>query len=162
MRHTPALWIHASRNIVLVLAVDSFGVKYTNRPDAEHLKNALQIVYSMTTDWKGLKKMWLTLKWEDIKITVAMYMVNYVPSALHKFHNKAPGKPQDAPHRFYRPTYVQVTQHENPEDSSPLLPPEKISLVQKIDGTFLYYKLAVNNTILVFLSDLASKQAKVN
>ena len=57
MRHTPALWIHASRNIVLVLAVDSFGVKYTNRPDAEHLKNALQIVYSMTTDWKGLKKM---------------------------------------------------------------------------------------------------------
>ena len=89
-------------------------------------------------------------------------MVNYVPSELHKFHNKAPGKPQDSPHLFYRPTYVQVTQHENPEDSSPLLPPEKISLVQKIDCTFLYYKLAVNTTILVSLSDLASKQAKVN
>ena len=53
MRHTPALWKRPSHNIVLILVVDDFRAKYTNRQDAEHLRNGLQILYPMTTDWKG-------------------------------------------------------------------------------------------------------------
>ena len=55
MRHTPALWKHASHEIVFTLVVDDFGVKCTNRQDAEHLINALQILYPMTTYWTGSK-----------------------------------------------------------------------------------------------------------
>ena len=46
------------------------------------------------------------------------------------------------------------------EDTSPLLPPKQISLVQKIIGTFLYYSLATNSTMIVALIDLASTESK--
>ena len=53
-----------------------------------------------------------------------------------------------------------VTQYANPEDDSAPLPPEDITMVSKIVGTFLYYALAVNSTMLVALSDLAIAQSK--
>ena len=53
MRHTPALWKHTSHEIVFTLIMDDFGVKCKNRQDAEHLRNALQILYPMTTYWTG-------------------------------------------------------------------------------------------------------------
>ena len=49
-------------------------------------------------------------------------MPNYIPESIHKFHNNAPDNPQDAPHRWAKPTYVHATQYENPEDTSSLLP----------------------------------------
>ena len=55
MCHTPALWKHTSRNIVFALVVDNFGVNYSNRKDAEHLGNPLQLLYPVTTDWTVLK-----------------------------------------------------------------------------------------------------------
>ena len=39
MCHTPALWKHAPHDIVLILVADDFGVKYTIRQNAEHLRN---------------------------------------------------------------------------------------------------------------------------
>jgi hypothetical protein len=31
--------------------VDDFGIKYTNRCDADHLLAALEQLYTVTTDW---------------------------------------------------------------------------------------------------------------
>ena len=39
-------------------------------------------------------------------------------------------------------------------------PPQNISLVQKMVGTFLYYSLAINPTMLVAFRDLESTQTK--
>ena len=53
MRHTPTLWKDTSYDVVFNLVVYDFGAKYTNRKDAEHLINALQILYPVTTDLTG-------------------------------------------------------------------------------------------------------------
>ena len=98
--------------------------------------NALKLLYPVTTDWTGLK-MGLTLKWDYINRTVNISIPNYVPEALHGLQQKAPEKPQDAPQCWSRPTYGQANKYEIPEDTYPLLPPKKISLIQIIIGAFL-------------------------
>ena len=40
-----------------------FWVNCTNSQDVEHFRNSLQILYLVTTDWKGSKQLILTLKW---------------------------------------------------------------------------------------------------
>ena len=50
---TPAIWCHHIRNIICMLCVDSFGVKYINKSDVEHLLNALRDLYTMSVDCKG-------------------------------------------------------------------------------------------------------------
>ena len=92
MRHTPALWTHASHDIVFTLVVDDFGVKYKHRKYEENLRNDLQKLYPGTTDWTGSKVFGLTLNWYYINRTVDLYMPNYVPVALHKFQHEAPYK----------------------------------------------------------------------
>ena len=87
-------------------------------------------------------------------------MLNCIPEALHKLQHKVPDKPQYAPHFWAKPIYGQSTQYENPEGAFPLLPPKQNSLVQKIVGTFLYYGLAVDFTMLVVLCYRASTQSK--
>ena len=51
--HTPALWLHDTRDISFTLCVDDFGIKYTSRADAEHLLNALRTIYKISVDWAG-------------------------------------------------------------------------------------------------------------
>ena len=81
-------------------------------------------------------------------------MPNYAPEALHKFQHKTSDKPKESPHHWYRPPYGQATQHANTKDTSLILPPKQISLVQQIIDTFLYYSLAINPTTLLDLGDM--------
>ena len=111
---TPAMWKHTSHYIIFTLVLGVFGVKYTNRKDAEHLRTALKIFYLVTIDWTGSKHKGLTLKWDYINRMVDIYMPKYVPTSLHKFYHKALDKLQESPHHWSRPTYVQATRHENP------------------------------------------------
>ena len=46
------------------------------------------------------------------------------------------------------------------EDEIPKLNPPHIKRVQEIVGTLMYYVLAIDNTMLVALGDLASEQAQ--
>ena len=46
-----------------------------------------------------------------------------------------------------------------PANDTPILDSVDINLIQKIVGTFLYYGIAVDNTILVALSTIASEQS---
>ena len=50
---TPGLFRHESNSVTFCLVVDDFGVKYTNKADAEHLYNTLTKHYTITTDWEG-------------------------------------------------------------------------------------------------------------
>ena len=87
-------------------------------------------------------------------------MPGYVTATLHKFQHPPPTKKQDAPHPWNRPIYGAHTQYATPDDVSPLIPPTTTNQSEQIVGTFLYYGLAVDPTILVALSDLSSQQAK--
>ena len=85
-------------------------------------------------------------------------MPGYFAAALHKFQHPPPTKKQDAPHPWNRPIYGAHTQYATPDYDSPLLPPATINQVEQIFGTFLYYGLAVDPTMLVALGDLSSQQ----
>ena len=41
-RYTPGLFTHTSRKISFALCVDNFGVKYTDKADAQHLLTCLE------------------------------------------------------------------------------------------------------------------------
>ena len=51
-------------------------------------------------------------------------------------------------------------QYSDPEEDAPLLPEERIKLIQKVVGVFLYYAIAIDNTVLVTLRDIGSKQSR--
>jgi hypothetical protein len=50
----PGLWQHDTRDIAFCVVVDDFGVKYTNKDDADHLIASLKACnYQLSTDWEG-------------------------------------------------------------------------------------------------------------
>ena len=87
-------------------------------------------------------------------------MTKYVKASLKEFQHPTPLKLQDAPQRWNMPIYGAATQYAVPEDNSAPLPPEGITTARKIVGTFLYYALAVDSTMLVALSDLEASKSK--
>ena len=48
----PGLWKHNSRPINFTLVVDDFGVKYSGKDHALHLKAELETKYKVTIDWE--------------------------------------------------------------------------------------------------------------
>jgi hypothetical protein len=86
-------------------------------------------------------------------------MPNYVAKALLRFQHPTPKKPEDAPHAWSVPKYSSAPQLSTHEDDSPeLTPPDKLRL-QEVIGTLLYYARAIDCTMLVALSTLASARS---
>ena len=88
-------------------------------------------------------------------------MPKYVTQALHKFRNSLQkilpnNKPEYTPHKHVEKNYIQKVQYAETADDTPILDSVDINLIQKIVGTFLYYGIAVDNTIIVALSTIAS------
>ena len=80
--------------------------------------------------------------------------------ALKKFNHKPPKRPEDAPHDWTATIYGQQTQqHVTQASTAPLLPPGKKQRIQAIVGTFLYYGLGIQSTILVTLNDIGGQQS---
>ena len=91
-------------------------------------------------------------------------MPKYVARALHKFqqalqkfHPNGFNTPEYSPHKHVEPNYVQKVQYAEPTDNAPPLDYVDINLIQNIVGKFLYYGIAVDNTILVALSTISSE-----
>ncbi len=61
---TPGLWKHDVRPILFTLCVDDFGVKYTGREHAEHLKNFLNKHYKCSQDWDGKSYLGMNINWD--------------------------------------------------------------------------------------------------
>ena len=87
-------------------------------------------------------------------------MPGYVRQALLKFKHILPTSPEHSPYSHTRPTYGAKVQYEEPSDSSDLLPPSELTIIQMIVGTFLYYGIALDNTLLVGLNDISQEQSK--
>jgi len=86
-------------------------------------------------------------------------MPGYVTKNLQRFNHSPPAEPQHAPHSYTPPKYGVKKQMAEVDESPPITDAQK-KLLQQIVGVFLYYGRAIDNTILVALSDLAAEQTE--
>ena len=156
---TPGYWRHEWHPISFTLVVDDFGVKYINKTDVDHLISVLSQEYEIDTDWDGTRYVGLTLDWDYKLRKVHLSMPGYIEKALIRFGHIPPDKPQLQPHPHTVSTYVETIQHAKHIDQSPKATKEQQKYIQQVIGVLLYYGQAVDSTILVALSSLASAQA---
>jgi hypothetical protein len=154
--NTAGLFRHAHRPVTFCLTVDDFAVKYVGKEHADHLFAALQDIYTITLDWSGTKYCGLSLDWDYAAGTVDMSMPGYVAKALHRFQHSAPTRPQHSPHAWVAPVYGMATQLTAPPDLSAPLDANGTTRIQEVVGVLLYYARAVDSTMLVALSTIAS------
>jgi hypothetical protein len=118
---THGLWRHKTRPIVFTLVVDDFGVKYVDEGDVQHLLNALEEYYKVSTDWSGTQYCGLTLEWDYEKRTCDVSMPGYIERALQRFRHPIPLRPEDSPHACARPNYGAKVQYVKTPAASPAL-----------------------------------------
>ena len=79
--------------------------------------------------------------------------------SLRKFQHSPPAEPRDAPHQWNEATYIEKILYTYPLNGPPPLNPNKTTIVQKVFGTFLYYDLDMDSTMIVDLGGVTSYQA---
>jgi hypothetical protein len=160
-RHSRGLWKHVTRPIKFALIVDDFGMQYVGKQHADHLLNLLKKHYEgVSIDWDASLFSGITFKWDWDKRTCDLSMPGYIESSLERFQHPKPTKPVHAPHRFNPPQYGVKVQLTAPADRSAPLQPSGCKRIQQIVGTLLFYGRAVDSTLLMTLSSLASRQTK--
>ena len=102
----------------------------------------------------------IKLEWDYVYRTVTLSMPCYVRKTLHIFQNILRGGKEYSPHTCAPIQYVKKVQHADPLDAAEYLSDKETNLVQKVCGNFLYYAIAINNTILPALRDISSEQSK--
>ena len=102
----------------------------------------------------------IKLKWDYVHRTVAWLMPSYVRKALHRFQHILRGGKDYSLHTCAPIQYGQKVQYTYPLDTAEYLSDKETNLVQQVCGTFLYYSIAIDNTILPALSDISSEQSK--
>ncbi len=85
-------------------------------------------------------------------------MPAYVMKQLTKYSHVAPLKPQHCPYVPNHIKYGKDNQLPSPLDKSPCLNKAQKKCIHQIVGSFLYYAQAVDPTILMALSEIASQQ----
>ena len=85
-------------------------------------------------------------------------MPGYCSEALTRFRHEAT-KILDQPNQHAVPVYEANIQYAKEANKSALLNPVDKTFIQQVTGTFLYYARAVDATMLLALSAIASDQA---
>ena len=159
VRHTPGLWGNITRPVQFTLVVDDFGVKYVGKENAEHLCKALQQNYDIETDWKGELYCGIKLQWDYAKRVLDVSMPGYIQRLLQKYYHIAKQK-QHFPYQPMPKKYGKAAHEVIPEDTSAILDDKRKQRIQQIVGSILYYARAVDLTVLMALSTIASDQSK--
>ena len=155
----PGLWLHDWRPISFSLVVDDFGVKYVGREHAEHLQSVLKEHYEVATDWKGTKYIGLTLDWDYDQREVHVSLPGYVERAATELGHKPPARRQPSPWQCAPIKWGEKQQFVEEPVPSPPLDKKGQKYIQRVNGKLLYLARAVDSTMLVALSNLASEQA---
>jgi len=87
---------------------------------------------------------------------VHLSMPKYIDKAVERFQIAQPNRRQDSPHPHVIPAYGAKTQFAMETDNSDTVPAADKNFIQQVTGTLLYYARAVDPTILVALSAIAS------
>jgi hypothetical protein len=160
---THGLWRHHTRDIVFILVVDNFGVRYTDRTDADHLiATALCTAYEVSLDWTGSQYCGLSLKWDYTKRTCNMSMPGYIDRALQRFQNAPATKPEHAPYPWQPPNFGAKTQYATLPDSSSAIDVADKTRILEVLGTLLFYAHAIDSKMLTVIGELATKQTQDN
>ena len=139
--------------------MDDFGVKYTDKADAEYLIATLKELYELTINWSGDKYLGFTIKHDKSMRQLSISMPSYIGTALKRFgHLITHGAASPA---VYTPPHYGSTkpQPATVDDSEPLSPADA-KVLQEIVGVFLYYARAVDVSMLPAVTAVASEQAK--
>jgi hypothetical protein len=157
---TAGLWQHKIHNITFCIVVDNFGVKYTNKDDANHVPESLQECnYKLSTDWTRSHYCGLTIQWDYENRTCNISIPGYITRALNRFLHPAPKHPKLSPHPWECPNYGNKTQITAVLDTwPPISPADKLHL-QEVLGTLLYYTRALHVTVLAAISELSTEMA---
>ena len=84
-------------------------------------------------------------------------MPNYVHKALHIFQHILMGVKEYSPHICSPIQYGQKIQYADPLDAAEYISDKETNLIKQVCGTFLYYAIAIDNTIFLALSDISQK-----
>ena len=133
-------------------------MKYIGEKHANHLLSVLREFYVVDKNEKGSKYCGITLDWDYQKRKVHLSMPGYSNEALQRFRHDS-AKRNDQPHEHSVPAYGARVQYAKKLDESPVIGPADKLFIQQVTGTFLYYARAVDSTMLVALSTIASQQA---
>ena len=63
-KFTPGIFTHKTRDIAFSLVVDDFGVKNTNKADANHLIRTIEARYPITIKWEPNFYLGMTMEWD--------------------------------------------------------------------------------------------------
>ena len=137
-----------------------FGVKYVNKADVKHLISVLTQHYKIDTDWECTRYVGLTLDWDYNNRCVHLSMPEYIEKGMVQFGHKPPLKLQLQPHPHTNNIYGAKVQYAMPTNDTEPATKEEDKFIRQIVGTLLYYARAVDLTLLVALSAVASMQAK--
>ena len=157
---TPVLWCHATRDIIFSLVVDNFGIRYSNRADADHLITTLRAAYEVSLDWTGKRYWGLTLKWDYAALAYDSSMPGYIERALQRFAHIAPLKPEHSPHPWQRPNYGAKAQFAIPQDDAPYLDAADKKRILEVLGTLLFHARAIDSTLLTARGELATEKSQ--
>ena len=80
----------------------------------------------------------------------------YVRKDLHRFQKIMRYDKEYSPHTCAPIKYGQKVQYADPLDSAEYISDIETNLVQQVCGTFLYYAIAIDNTVLPALSNISS------
>jgi hypothetical protein len=158
--NTHGLWTHTWRPIKFSLVVDDLIAMYVGREHAEHLKAALEENYKRSTDWEGALYCGIKLNWDYAARTVDLSMPGYKAAVMHHLQHPTLAHRQHAPCKMQPINYKAKVHIAAPACmSAPLTEAQKLKL-QQVIGSLLYYAMAVDPTMFVALSTLASAQKK--
>jgi hypothetical protein len=156
---TPGFWQHKWQPISFTLVIDDFRVKCINKTDAQHLLAVLKQDYECDTDWEGTRYISLTIDWDYKNRKVHLSMLGYIDKALIRFNHTPPHKPQHQPHPHTVLTYGTTIQYAKHINQSSAVTKADQKYIMQVVRVPLYYARAVDSTLLVALSSLASLQA---
>jgi hypothetical protein len=158
--HTPGLWKHKTCPVWFNHAVDDFGIKYIGKEHLQHLYDTIRKeTYKIVKDCTGDLYCGINLKWNYNKHYVDLSMPKYVMKQLTQYSHVAPLKPQHCSFTPNPVTYGKDNEAPPPTDNSPFLNLAGNKQIQQIVGSFLNYAQAVDPTIRMVLSDIATQQS---
>ena len=102
----------------------------------------------------------INLNWDYVNRTVTLSMPKYVRKALHKFQQILMGDKEYSPCICAQFQYGQKIQYADPLDLFEYFSYKETNLIQPCFGSFLYYEIAINNTIITDLSNISLEQSK--
>ena len=87
-------------------------------------------------------------------------MPGYIKKALLRYKHERSARIQYSPYPAAPRTFGATAQDPFPDDDEPEATKEEVTYIQQVVGTILYYARAVDLTVLMALSTIASEQAK--